>query len=502
MPTDQPEGFADNWAYLRMELRWLDQILMLAVARQRKDNQDVERIAQSKADRATSFWWKGIIAVEGHPVYDEHRQPTQSGAKVSYQQQLETQIQVSRQRDVILALPALRDRLKLTQFEKNLVLMSLAPEVNRRYARLYRYLQGDDASVKTDLPTVDLALRLLCRNDTEWRSARNRLASNSPLIHHDLLRLLPCATDNLLNRPLKLTESLINYLLADQPTEQDLETLLYPSTPPTRQPILHRTLMGVDWSDVILPESLLTSLRFLGQRVQGQTYAEEVWGYQAHHSTAYGTIALLVGASGTGKTIAAGAIAHSLKTALANVDLRYVDPEDYAQLLQEMLAKAPTVLLLKSAQLWLGRSAFISPMQIHRFFEARRNIPGITLLSVHQQASVQVQWQRSVDQILKFPMPNPEDRLRLWQRAFPSEVPLDTDTIDWQALSTQLSLSGGEIVAIAHDAVLCAAATEAPKLEMNHLLQALGQRGKTLKIQTGARRSTKSRSRRTQSSSK
>ncbi|NJL58090.1 hypothetical protein HC928_25475 [bacterium] len=36
MPT-QAERFADNWAYLKTELQWLDRVLMLAVARQRQE---------------------------------------------------------------------------------------------------------------------------------------------------------------------------------------------------------------------------------------------------------------------------------------------------------------------------------------------------------------------------------------------------------------------------------------------------------------------------------
>jgi hypothetical protein len=206
MSTDQPQGFANNWDYLKTELRWLDQVLMLAVSRQRKEGQEVERVSQNRADRVTSHWWKGLVSMEDDIFYDEHRTP--GSAKVSYQQQLESRVQLSHRQGVRLALPNLRDRLGLSLFEKNVVLMSLAPEMNRRYARLYRYLQGEDAACKTDLPTVDLVLRLLCRNDAEWRAARTRLTTASPLLRHDLLHISGSA-DTFLNRPLQLTEPLI-----------------------------------------------------------------------------------------------------------------------------------------------------------------------------------------------------------------------------------------------------------------------------------------------------
>ncbi|PSB15153.1 hypothetical protein C7B76_14295 [filamentous cyanobacterium CCP2] len=499
MTIDPSDGFTDNWAYLRTELRWLDQVLMLAVARQRKETHEVERVAQSKADRATSAWWKGIITTEGKVVYDEHRQP-QSGVKTNYQQQLEGKIQTSSRRGIMLALPALCDRLQLTLFEKNLVLMSLAPEVNRRYARLYRYLQGDDAPVKTDLPTLDLVLRLMCRNDHEWRSARHRLVSSSPLIQLNLLEFASQPVDSSLNSPLKLSMPVINYLLAEQPTQDALETLLQPSSSAKQPALLRRSTVTADWSDLILPESVQSALQYLVQQIQGQTEAEKFWGVQFPKELLLGTIALLMGEAGTGKTLAAEVIARSLQTSLSSIDLALVEPETYPQLLQEIADQAPSVLLVKSAQCWLGRSELISPVTLRQFFAQRRQVGGVTLLSVHQPAAVQVQWRQAVDQVVKFPMPQPTDRLLLWQRAFPPSVPLSL-AIDWNLLATQVMASGGEIVKLAHAAVLRAAATGAEQVEMSHIAEVLAQQGKPLKYQAEPSSTRKTKPKRTSAKS-
>jgi hypothetical protein len=490
MTTDSsdPSGeFADNWAYLRTELRWLDQVLMMAVTRQRKETHEVERLSQSKADRATSAWWKGIITTEGKAVYDEHRQP-QSGVKASYHQQLETKIQSSAQKGVLLALPALRDRLKLTLFEKNLVLMSLAPEVNRRYARLYRYLQGDDLPVKTDLPTLDLVLRLMCRNDHEWRSARHRLVSASPLIQLNLLKFTPQTADSLLNYPLKLSTSVVNYLLAEQPTPEALEALLQPpiALPPASPEFLRRSIATADWSDLVLPEAVRSTLHYLVQQIQGQAEAEKLWGLSTQRDD-LGTIALLMGAAGTGKTLAAEVIARSLQSPLYQVDLGLIESEDYPQLLKEIVKQAPAVLLIRSAHHWIGRSALISPIAVRQFLAQRRQVKGLTLLSVHQAAAVQAQWRQSVDQGVTFPLPHRDDRLQLWQRAFPPQVPL-SQSIDWERLA-QVGLSGGEMVKLAQAAVSQAAAMGAAQVEMAHLITVLTQQGKSFKPRSKQSRS-------------
>lgn len=482
MPTEPSESFADNWAYLRMELRWLDQVLMTAVARQRKENHEIDRVTHARADRVTSSWWKGIISTEGKAMYDEHRQPAPAGSKITYPQQLESKIQASYSQGILLALPSLRDRLKLTPFEKNLVLMSLAPEINRRYARLYRYLQGDELA-KTDLPTLDLVLRLMCRNDLEWRDARHHLVTASPLIRLQLLHLSPHLSDSLLNCPLKLAAPLVNYLLAGHPTDYDLEVLL--QSPPgtlARSTPLTQTELAVDWSDLVLPSALLSSLQSLTQRIQGQTQAKTQWGFQPDR-VLNGTIAVLAGAAGTGKTRAAAAIAHMLDTALYSLDLALIDPNDAAQVLSDLIAKAPPVLLLKSAELWFGRSSFLPPHALRQFWAERQQIRGITLLSVCRAPALQFQWRQQADQILVFPLPSLSDRLQLWQKAFPPEIPLSPD-IDWQALAN-LPLRGGEIVAIAQTAILYAAAAE--RVEMQHLVQGLTQRGKSLQRSSDSR---------------
>ena len=77
----------------------------------------------------------------------------------------------------------------LSAFDMDLVLITLAPELDLRYERLYAYLQDD---VTRKRPSVDLALNLLCPS-TEAKLARAARISPSeaPLVRHGLLRLIP-----------------------------------------------------------------------------------------------------------------------------------------------------------------------------------------------------------------------------------------------------------------------------------------------------------------------
>ncbi|HEY9894501.1 MAG TPA: AAA family ATPase [Candidatus Sericytochromatia bacterium] len=482
MQSHTIEPFSNNWAYLKAELTWLDRVLGMAIARQRQETKVVDRVARSRVDRVTSHWWRGLVTLEGETAYDspaENPRQRSTIPKAGYQQQLEAKIQVSQQRGIVLGLPLLCSRLQLGTAEKNLLLMALAPEISGRYARLYNYLQDTEHPGATGLPTVDLILRLLCRTDADWRSLRQSLTEDSALIKHQLLDLRSSHTHPLLARPVKLPDPLVNYLLADQPESHALETLLQqplcPSPASTLSPLLASSPLPSPtqnlWSALILPPGLLADLQHLCHRVQFAQKVDENWGFAAtglQPGDRVGTIALLVGASGTGKTLAARAIAQTLKTPLLCVDLAQLHRDDVPSLLQAIANQAPTVLLLKSAECWFGRTSVLPNTVLHQFLALRRQQQSITLLSGHQKHSLAAQWRRELHPLLAFPMPTQAERLKLWQQAFSEAVPLDK--LDWEQLS-HLPLSGGDIHTIARDAAIYAAASDT-KLTTQHLIQA------------------------------
>ncbi len=461
----QAEPFLDNWTYLKVELNWLERLLLIAVARQRKETKEIDRVARTAADRATSHWWKGMVSLEGSPSYDspvDRRKSNSSEPKSSYPQQIEARIRSSQQNGIELALPELCDRFSLSPFEKNLILMGLAPEVHRRYAQLYGYLQGKD-SERSDLPNVDLALRLFCRTDPEWRAARSSLTASSPLIQNHLIELLSPDTP-LLNRAIKLSDRLVDLLLNDsvRNLEKPEKKLL------SQLPDPHHRSDYASFSTLVLPDGLVDDLKHLCHQIQFRSQVDQVWGFEnceaAHFS---GVVTLLVGAAGTGKTTAAHAIAHTLNTPLMQIDLAI----EQADLMETIAKQAPAVLLIKSAERWLSRTSPVA--HIDRFLTERRSSNSLTLLSVRRLPQMRQTVRSQIQQTLQFSLPDRTVRSRLWQQAFPSQVPLGD--IDWHELA-RFSLTGGEIGAIARSAAFYAAAESSATIEMKHIQQALRTR--------------------------
>jgi len=459
-----PTPFPDNWSYLKTELNWLDRLLSLAIARYRKERKELEPLLKTQVDRATSHWWKGLIVVDGTIAQDAPAtvakpQPAQN----TYQQQLEAKIQVSRQQGIHLGLPYLRDRLQLSLFEKNLVLVALAPEISRRYTHIYNYLQEADSSA-TGLPTVDLLLRLLCRSDPEWRTARSCLTAHSPLVQQGFLKLSDLHPEPLLGRTVRLVEPLVDYLLADQPADTALEHLLQPVESAIALPrkVTTVTLRQETslWEQLMLPPVLLNQLQHLSQRVQRveQVQSETVLAEP-------GLVLVVAGARGTGKTMAVQAIAQTLDQSIVIVDLAVVPTTQYLSLLQSLITEAPPLLLLKSAHCWFGKHSILPSSEQAWLIQQRRAINALTFLSVQHPQEIAINWRGQLP-LLKFPMPDAKARLQLWRQAFPPQVSL-ADAINWQRLS-RLPLTGGAIRAIAQEAQLMATG----QIEMEQIWQA------------------------------
>ncbi|MDJ0592859.1 MAG: AAA family ATPase [Pleurocapsa sp. MO_226.B13] len=112
----------------------------------------------------------------------------------------------------------------LSEFDLDLMLIALAPEIDLRYERLYAYLQDD---VTRKRPSIDLALNLLCPSAESKLLQRAHFAPDAPLIKHDLLHLIPDphqVKPPILSYYLKLDDQVIHFLLKQKGLEPSLQS--------------------------------------------------------------------------------------------------------------------------------------------------------------------------------------------------------------------------------------------------------------------------------------
>jgi hypothetical protein len=85
-------------------------------------------------------------------------------------------------------LTQLGDALNLETFDLDVLLLAIAPELDRGYAPLFAALQQNPLAWR---PSIEVVLRVLCPTDGERLARRVRLGPRGPLLALELIRLVP-----------------------------------------------------------------------------------------------------------------------------------------------------------------------------------------------------------------------------------------------------------------------------------------------------------------------
>lgn len=209
-------AYADHCEHLAHQLQWLDRLLQHQVTLLRSQTQSVQRLAASRqvyiADEEVDFLLEAPGATE-IPDALERGWDTQLA---DLQRQLHARVTASLEQGVMLPLMQLAHTFGLSPFEVQAVLICLAPELHRKYDRLYAYLQDDITRKK---PSVELVLTLLCPTLAERWRASACFAPHAPLRRAGILQTIddpqnPSGSSDL-GRFLRLDERILRYLLGD-----------------------------------------------------------------------------------------------------------------------------------------------------------------------------------------------------------------------------------------------------------------------------------------------
>jgi len=234
--------------------------------------------------------------------------------------------------------------------------------------------------------------------------------------------------------------------------------------------------------DLVVPAGTRQQLDELVSHVQLAHQVMERWDFQSVLPRGQGVVALLYGPSGTGKTMAAEAVANALGQDLYRVELsavvsKYIgETEKNLALAFEQAERAGAVLLFDECDSLFGKRTEQrdahdrwANLEVNYLLQRVETFAGLALLATNKRTALDEAFLRRLRFAIRFDPPDAGLRERLWRRAFPHGVP--TSGVDPAALAGA-ELSGGHIVQAALAAAFLAAAADSP-VEPRHLDRAM-----------------------------
>ncbi|BAY14147.1 AAA family ATPase [Calothrix sp. NIES-2098] len=320
------------------------------------------------------------------------------------------------QKGIKLRLYELVCHFQITPFDRDTLLICLAPELDLGYERLYAYLQDD---VRKKRPSVDLVLNLLCADFKSKLAARQRFLSTAPLLKHQLLHLFDDSSQQqppLLSKYVKVDERVVNYLLGND--ELDIRLLPYAKYACTQKKL----------EDLLLPLEIKERLSILAREKQ---------------VIKAGLIFYFQGTYGVGKHTTAEAFSQELGIGLLTVELERLLQAEAGEFAR-IIALACREAVLQSAVIYFeGFDALLTDDKAAWRLALLRQVQEMHLLTF---LAGDITWEPSDAQPeltflrVEFPYPTAAQRVELWRKFIGEQgfAPL-------QDLANKFRLSGGQI---------------------------------------------------------
>jgi hypothetical protein len=236
-----------------------------------------------------------------------------------------------------------------------------------------------------------------------------------------------------------------------------------------------------DWDSLVLPEAQTGTLRQIASHVRQRVTVHERWGFAGKYSRGLGLTALFAGASGTGKTMAAEVLAHTLDLDLFQIDLaglvsKYIgETEKNLKRVFDAAEDSGAILLFDEADALFGKRSEVKDshdryanLEVSYLLQRMEAYRGLAILTTNMRHAIDPAFLRRIRFVVEFPFPDVAERARIWQGVFPAGTP--TEALDTSRLA-RLGIAGGIIRNIAMHAAFLAADAAEP-VRMAHLLAA------------------------------
>jgi hypothetical protein len=243
------------------------------------------------------------------------------------------------------------------------------------------------------------------------------------------------------------------------------------------------TTPDVPWNRLVLPNDSAAQLTDAVVRLELESVVLDDWGMRDRARASRGVRLLFCGPPGTGKSLAAEAVATAASTDLLLVDVSQVVSKwlgeteknisaviDAAERIQAVLFfDEADALFAKRTEVTDARDRYAN-LETSYLLQRLDNFEGLTVLATNLRNNIDPAFLRRMDFVIEFALPDFDCRRELWTLHLPGDR-LGED-VDIDILTRMYPVPGGWIRNAAIAAAFLAADAQSP-IEQNHLVAAM-----------------------------
>ena len=222
--------------------------------------------------------------------------------------------------------------------------------------------------------------------------------------------------------------------------------------------------------DLVLSDLRARQFDEVLQAMRSLTQVHYQWG-AAQDWNEGGLAVLFCGPPGTGKTMAAEAASTALKMDMYRVDLSQVvnkyigETEKNLKRIFDAAESSDCILFFDECDALFGKRTEVKDahdrfanIEISYLLERMERFKGLAILATNRRKDLDEAFMRRLRYIIEFPVPEINERERIWRQGFPKKV--DISGLDLRYLAKQFVFSGGHIRSIIFNSCLQAAGAE------------------------------------------
>jgi hypothetical protein len=278
-----------------------------------------------------------------------------------------------------------------------------------------------------------------------------------------------------------LSATRIRAVAAQSKSPDDVWNACRAQARPRLDDLAQRIETRAGWDELVLPAAQLAMLREVAAQVRQRAKVYETWGFAQKCARGLGVSALFAGASGTGKTLAAEVLGNELRLDLYRIDLSQVvskyigETEKNLRRVFDAAEEGGAILLFDEADALFGKRSEVKDshdryanIEVSYLLQRMEAYRGLAILTTNMKDALDPAFLRRIRFVVQFPFPDAAERIEIWRRMLPAQMPVDE--LDVNKLA-KLHVAGGNIRNIALHAAFLAADANEP-VRMGHVLRA------------------------------